>query len=225
MSRILAPLILLAALTGCATTQQMPLQAPAEKLDTAKSTFLMSVTLDNTCRDRFIPWLRTVQVVRGGVDSKEKPVLFKMDSTGVHYYDNKNQPPKFLVRLQLEPGTYTIRGVDSTARAFPINGTYFTPLHAPLTAGKAGVYYLGSVHANVRERKGDEFKAGPTTPLIDQGVACASTGTFDVSVTDAFDVDMALFNKAFAQLNGARVEKALVPAFDRAVAQKWWEQN
>lgn len=225
MSRVFAPLLLAAALAGCAATQQMPLQTPAEKLDASKSTFLMSITLDNTCRDRFVPWLRTVQVVSGPVDSKEKPLLFKMDSTGVHYYDDKNKPPKFLVRLQLDPGTYTLRGADSNVRAFPIVGTFFTPLHSPLKVGGAGVYYLGSVHANVRERKGDEFKAGPSIPLVDQGVACASTGTFDVNVTDAYDADMALFNKTFPQLGGVRVQKAIVPAFDRAVAQKWWEQN
>jgi hypothetical protein len=225
MLRITALLLTVSTLAGCVAMQPMPMQTASDKLDAGKSTYLMSITLDNTCRDRFVPNVRTVQVVPGGMDSKEKPLFFQMDSAGLHEYEDKNKRPRYLVRLQLDPGAYTIRGTDGMARGFPIIGTFFTPLHFQVKAGQPGVYYLGSVHANVRERKGEEFRAGPPIPLIDQGVACASTGTFDVNVTDDFEADMALFNKAFTQLNGIRVQKAVVPPFDRAAAQKWWEQN
>lgn len=75
----------------------------------------------------------------------------------------------------------------------------------------------------MRERQGNEFRAGPVIPLIDQGVAGASGGTFDIVVSDQWDTDQALFEKNFPALKGIEVRKSLVPAFDRAKAQKLWE--
>ena len=43
--------------------------------------------------------------------------------------------------------------------------------------------------ATVRERTGNEFKAGPSLPLIDQAIAGASGGIFDVDISDRWDTD------------------------------------
>jgi len=226
MLRITLSALLAVLLTGCAATLKMPLQSDTEKVGASgKTVYLMSVSLQNTCRDRFVPELTTVQVAREGADSKAAPMLFKMDSKGVHESEEKNVPPRYLVRLELDAGNYTIQGLPSAASGFPIRATFFAPLHSPLKVAQSGVFYLGAVNANVRPRKGEEFKAGPTIPLIDQAVACASSGTFDVEIKDSYETDMLLFTDAFPQLKGIRVDKSVLPPFDRAVAQKWWEQN
>ena len=226
MLRITLSLLLAALLSGCASTLKMPLQSDAEKVGAAgKAVYLMSVSLQNSCRDRFVPELKTVQVARDGANPKADPMSFKMDSKGVHEFEEKNLPPKYLVRLELDAGNYTIQGLPSVARGFPIRAGFFAPMHSPLNAVQGGVFYLGAVNANVRERKGEEFKAGPTIPLIDQAVACASSGTFDVEIKDSYETDIPLFADTFPQLKGIRVEKSILPPFDRAVAQKWWEQN
>ena len=76
-----------------------------------------------------------------------------------------------------------------------------------------------------RERWRPEFKAGPSIPLIDQAAAGASGGTFDVLVSDRWDVDEAIFRSTFAPLGNASVEKAILKPFDRALAQDWWEKH
>ena len=106
-----------------------------------------------------------------------------------------------------------------------IIGYFFTPMHSPLEAKERGIFYLGHINATVRERQGDEFKAGRTIPLIDQAIAGASTGTFDVAITDEFATDEALFRSKFPALEGVAIKKAILPTFDRAKAQKWWEAN
>ena len=111
------------------------------------------------------------------------------------------------------------------ASSFPIHGSFFAPLHTTITVGEPGVYYLGHVNATVRERKGEEFKAGPSIPLIDQAIAGASGGTFDIDITDGFDKDEALFRAKFPALAGVKITKAILPAFDRAKAQAWWQAN
>jgi len=77
----------------------------------------------------------------------------------------------------------------------------------------------------VRERQGNEFKAGASIPLIDQAVVGASGGTFDVEISDQFATDEALFRDKFVALKDIEIRKAILPPFDRAKAQKWWEDN
>jgi len=106
-----------------------------------------------------------------------------------------------------------------------VRGSFFTPLHTPLESKSPGVFYLGHVSAVVRERQGSEFRAGPAIPLIDQGVVGASGGTFDIAIVDGLASDEPQFRSRFPALNGATVQKAILPPFDRAKAQKWWEER
>jgi hypothetical protein len=118
-----------------------------------------------------------------------------------------------------------IRGLSSTSRSFPIFGVYFAPIHAALKSTGQGVFYLGHVEATIRERKEDEFKAGPTIPLLDQSLAGASGGTFDIEISDQWDKDGPQFLAKFPSLSAVTVQKDILPPFDRKKAQKWWEEN
>lgn len=98
-------------------------------------------------------------------------------------------------------------------------------MHSALESKEAGVFYLGYVSATVREHQGNEFKAGPVIPPIDQAIAGASGGTFDIEITDQFAVDEAVFRLKSLALAGAKIAKAILPSFDRNKAQLWWEAH
>ncbi|GHT85916.1 hypothetical protein AGMMS49960_04330 [Betaproteobacteria bacterium] len=148
-----------------------------------------------------------------------------MDDKAKNETDSEITGNNYLLRLELSPGRYEIIGLTSLARLFPINGFFFTPLHSPLEVKESGVYYLGHINATVRERQENEFKAGSSIPLIDQAIAGASTGTFDVEITDDFATDEAVFRSKFPALAAIPIQKTILPAFDRAKAQQWWEAH
>ena len=213
-------------LTGCASTIKMPMNDDGDKVSpSGNPVYLMSVTMGNVCRDRFQPSLDTVQVVREDGSIKQDIMRFAMDSKGTYEVEDDKRPPKYLVRLELGVGHYTIRGMSGSGRAFPINFTVYAPLHAPLNSDGPGVFYIGAINATIRERHGNEFRAGQVIPLIDQAVACASTGTFEIDISDKFDEDVELFRKTFPALATTNVQKTVLPPFDRSRAQKWWETH
>jgi len=228
MRKGLAWVLLAAAvfLSGCANVQKMPWETDtAQAAPSPKSIFLLTATIKNTHKERFQPELQNIQVIRDDGTPQQEVLPFKMDSRGAYRGEQGDQPARYLIRLELAPGNYTLRGLVASARAFPVIGFFFVPVHAPLKAGGAGITYLGAIDASVRERQGEEFRAGPMIPLIDQAVAGASTGSFDVLISDQYDSDLALFRKVFAGLGQQPVGKAVLPPFDRAKAQAWWQAN
>ena len=227
-SRLLAFFAVSAAilLSGCATRTPMAFENDADRLtEKSKPVFLMTATIKNTYKTSFQPKLLVVNVEKAGAKEAADRINFTMDDKAKQETDSAATGNTYLLRLELEPGKYEIKGMTSLARTFPIQAFFFAPLHAPLESKEAGVYYLGHVNATVRERQGTEFKAGPSIPLIDQAVAGASGGTFDVAITDEFATDEAVFRAKFPALAGVTIKKAILPAFDRAKAQAWWEAN
>lgn len=224
MRRVLSlfVLTLVTLLVGCASAPYMPLADEGSKLDASKPLFLMSVVVQNDYRGRWQPRILNVILEKDGEAGKPESLVFRMDSKGTITPETGNAT--YLVRFPGDAAPHTVRGFNSMASAFPIHGFYFVPLHASLAKSAGGVYYLGSIKAVVRERKDGEFRAGPPIPLIDQAIAGASTGTFDVDVTDAYDADVALFRKTFPELKGVDVKRAVLPKWDRAKAQLFWEK-
>lgn len=221
-----AAILLVAVLSGCATPTKMAFQDDAERLtEKSKPVFLMTATIKNSYRTSFQPRLLVVNVEKPDAKEAADRLNFTMDDKAKNETDSAITGNNYLLRLELNPGHYEIRGLTSLARSFPINGFFFTPLHSPLEVKESGVYYLGHINATVRERQDNEFKAGPSIPLIDQAVAGASTGTFDVEITDDFAADEAVFRSKFPALATASIQKAILPAFDRAKAQQWWDAH
>ena len=223
---VLAGLSLVFALTGCATRTEMAFQNDTDQLsEKSKPVYLMTATIKNMYRTSYQPKLLVVNVEKPEAKDAADRFNFVMDDKAKNETDSADLGNSYLLRLPLEPGRYEIRGLTSTSRSFPINGFFFTPLHAALEPKESGVFYLGHVSATVRERKGEEFKAGPSIPLIDQAVAGASGGTFDVEISDQFATDEAIFRAKFPALTGVKITKAILPSFDRDKAQKWWEAH
>ena len=82
---------------------------------------------------------------------------------------------------------------------------------------------MGRVTARLRPRKEGEFRAGLVIPLIDQSVTGMSTGTWDVTVEDMLQKDLALFRANYPALGNVSIDSEPLPPFDRAVVQRWWD--
>ena len=227
MSRFLSCAVLAGAvlLTGCATRTKMAFGDDGAQADPAKPVMLMTANFKNKYHPSFQPKLLVVHVERPGATEAKDRINFTMDDKARVETGNVDAGNTYLLRMELPPGKYQIVGMTSRSSVFPITGVYFAPLHVPLEVRDNGVFYIGHVNAVVRERQGNEFRAGPTLPLIDQAVIGASGGTFDVEIVDAQSADETLFRERFPALRNTVIRKAMLPPFDRAVAQKWWEEH
>jgi hypothetical protein len=217
-------LLLCAMLGGCATVTPMAYSEHARPVAPGDAVLLMTATIGNSYHHSFHPKVIVVNVERGAAEVKADRINFRPDDKGELPVDDAGAHT-YLLRMELPPGDYVIRGLTSMAIVFPVSGIYFTPLHEKVHVAGPGVFYLGHVNAVVRERKGEEFKAGPSIPLIDQALAGASGGTFDVEVSDRWQLDEGLFRAAFPQLGNVEIHQSVLPAFDRALAQEWWEKH
>jgi hypothetical protein len=222
----LGVLLFAVLLTGCATRTKMAFENDGDKITaSSKPVLLMTVTLKNSYKTSYQPKLLVVNVEKPDAKDSKDRLNFTMDDKARVESNKAEIGNSYFVRMELDPGSYKLLGLTSTASGFLINGYFFAPLHSDIVAKKSGVYYLGHVDATVRERKGEEFKAGSQVPLIDQAVVGASGGTFDIAISDAFATDEALFRSKFPALKGVTIVKDILPAFDRAKAQAWWEAH
>lgn len=218
--------IFVAMLCGCATPTPMAFEKENDKLsEQSPPVLLMTATIRNTYRTSFQPKVIVLHVEKPDAKDKADRLNFKMDDKSKMETGSPVEGNTYLMRLPLEKGTYHIKGMSSHAASFPINGFYFAPLHSSVQVSEPGVFYLGHVEATIRERQGSEFKAGPSVPLIDQAIAGASGGTFDIEISDRLAKDEAMFKTRFPALQNVDIKKAILPPFDRQAAQKWWEQN
>lgn len=227
-SFVLAAAVITTALvsTGCATRTKMAFETPAEKLaDITAPVYLMTATVKNAHKPGWQPEVLVLHVEKPEAKEAADRINFLMDDKAVVTPTVKTDGFTYLMRMPLPAGQYQLVAMSAMVRSFPIISTFFVPLHTAVQSGAPGVYYLGHVTATVRERKGDEFKAGPTVPLVDQVVTGAATGTFDITITDEWASDEALLRGKFAQLADVPVQKAILPPFDRAKAQKWWAEH
>lgn len=227
MRRLLRLFMAFAAtfLVGCASAPYMPLAEDKATLDPTKTLYLMSVVVKNEYRTRWQPRVLNVILVKENSTPKPDFVVLRMDGKGTVTPETDDASTTYLVRFTADGAPHAIRGLNTMASAFPIHSFHFVPLHASVPTSEPGVYYLGAIKARIRERKDNEFRAGPVIPLIDQAIAGASTGTFDIDITDASATDIPLFKKTFTALTDAEVRNAVLAPWDRAKAQLFWEQN
>ena len=222
-------IVLALFLSGCAspsTSMKMAFQNDTDRLtDASKPIFLMTVTIKNSYRTSFQPRLRVVNVEKLDAKDSSDEINFTMDEKAMNETDSFPEGNSYLIRMELPPGSYEIRGLTRMAHSFPIITDYFAPLHSPLVSRGSGVFYLGHVAATVRERQGSEFRAGPSDSIINSLAGGAFGGTFDIEISDKLSTDEKLFRAKFPALGGVEIKKAILPQFDRAKAQQLWETH
>lgn len=226
MKKLILLLALLGAsvLGGCATPTGMAFDKETKTLKAdSKAIVLLAVTMDNEFKPSFQPDARILYVETPNADKKADRLNFIMDREGTIEKDGKKI---FLFRGSLKPGQYVLQGVAGQVNKILVISNCLLPIRSDMTIDQPGIYYLGRVDGVVRERKDDkEFKAGPTIPLIDQAVAGFSTGTWEVNIHDDSAEDLALYREHFPVLQSADIKMHLLHPFDRARAQKWWEEH
>jgi len=193
----------------------------------AKSVFLLTVSLRNTFVPAYQPKLQAVKIVKLTGPETYKTFLFEADLASRSESNLASVGSSYLLRMEIEPGDYIIMGLNSYGQSMMINGEFFTPIGTRLrvSAATPGICYLGHVEAIVRERKGDEFRAGPYLPMQEQKLTGASGGTFDIAITDQWETDSVKFQNKFPALKTATVQKAVLPPFNPDRIQRWWAKN
>jgi hypothetical protein len=210
-------------LSACATPTKMAYESGEPVPDlTKKQVLLMTATIKNNYKPKWQPGVHFVSIERAEVKGAEDRLNFVLDQAAKSETAAGND---YLVRMELENGKYVLRSMTGFSRSFPIMGTFTAPLHFKIDSQDKGLLYIGHIDAFVRERVGEEFRAGLVIPLIDQAVTGFANGTWDITISDRYDADVAAFRKKFPALANIEVKKSILPAFDRKVAQEWWEKN
>jgi hypothetical protein len=189
--------------SGCATTRPMALskEQATFAVDPQQSLALSAVKVANVYKPGYQPHVKDIRVRSLG--EKSEDLAFTVVQPYRASADEANQFEEFLVSLALAPGTYELTGVRVAS------GSVLMP----------GIY-LGRIEAVRRERQGDEPRAGPVIPLIDQSVTGFSGGTFDVKLFDGYDHDLPLMRAEYPALRSMTVEKLLLPPPGSAKAAK-----
>ena len=212
-----ASLTLALFLSGCATEKGMAvLDTPASVTKTSKPIYLMTVTLRNTYVTAYQPKLVAVRVQKGNNPGNPQIILFNADPLAKSESNSPAIGSSYLLRMEIEPGAYTILGLDCVGQSMSINGEFFAPIETTIRPSTPGVYYLGHVEATVRERKNDEFRASGKIPVQEQRLVGAYGGTFDIDITNRWETDSEKFLTKFPALKGIAIHQAVLPPFNRA---------
>lgn len=195
--------------SGCATSRTMALSRETKAIEAKEGLALASVRITNTYKTGYQPLAKAL-LIKQVAEPGEK-FSFDLGTPWKASPDENDQFEEFLVSVSLPPGKYEVMHVYTAAHGLLVHGGGFVGIHAPvaLEAGKA--VYLGRLEAVRRERTGDEPRAGPVIPLIDQAVTGFSGGTFDEKLVDRYEEDVAAMRKQFPALKDVAVEKRLMP--------------
>lgn len=223
LSKFAATLLAVLTLAGCATVLKMAPTKSSAAVDTSQqSLVLITMSLTNKYHDRYQPEPIVVNIEKPNATQASDRLNFKFDNDGSI---DELGGRRYLVRLPLPPGKYVLRGVTGMARYFPFIGNFFTPLHFDIEVKPDRVEYLGHIDAIVVERKDDELRAGSLIPLIDQAATGYSGGTWNITVSDASEHDIAQFRSAFPALAKADIEPDILPPWDKQKATAWWQAH
>lgn len=193
----------MASLAGCASPMALDARktlVPGE----GKPIGIFTLKTENKVKPGYQPEVASLHIVS---DAK-KTTTFKPSRP---YRQGDRQPYEYLISVELDPGNYALQRVQGLAGdGFFIQGNFDFPVNSTFTLAPASVVYLGHVEMINRNRNEGEDRAGSLFPLIDQAVCGFSSGTFDITVSDQSEADIASFTAAYPALNGINIGKAVM---------------
>ena len=222
MKRMIFALVALTAiLVGCASPQQMAFDRKATAIDTStKSVVLLTIDVSRQDDSRWQPEAKILGLSRNGGKEAEDRLTYPLTNDDDRFQvGNSNL---VMVRMALEPGEYQLGQIWGMASAFPVHGYFSIPMTGSLKVAPKSVTYAGQIKAVMRPRKDGEFRAGPPTPILDQAISGMTRSTWDVEILDAYSKDIAFFEERFPAVKTVKVEKSLLPPFNREAVQKAW---
>jgi len=221
VSRTVLAVLATVLLAACATPMKMPVAKDTPAVDvSSKSLLLMTLRMSHDAKPSITPFPRVAHVEKPGATKQEDRLNFMFDADATSVGPDGED---YLVRVDLEPGQYSFHGFSGGGGMAIFPGYFALPILADIEVEPNTVVYLGRIEARTRERVGNEFRAGPVAPLLDQAVTGWSTSTWEVEVRDAYESDIARFRTHFPALAETEVRKQVLPAFDREKTQKWWD--
>lgn len=220
---LLASALILAACSPATTIKMQPSKDQPTVADPAsKVTLLLTAHIKNENNPGYQLKVVFLQAEKRDAKGGEEKILHVLEPENALVGDWDSNAD---LRLVMDTGPQTLRLIWATSGSLMMLSQFHLPLHMDVNFAQPGVYYGGHIETVVRPREGQEFKAGPTVPLLQQGVSGASGGSFDVKIEDNYDADVAALRKKFPALEKVEIKKALLPAWDRKKAQDWWEKQ
>jgi hypothetical protein len=214
---VTAAAVALALTSGCATHYKPVLTPKSTRLDLSKGpVVLFSMVVSNGYKPSCPPVPVRAEVLseRKGAVRVATHDLGKIP--GTLSSTSGRVRPIYPLAFQVSPGRSVLRGVTCmTVKPMLIMAECRVPLLLPMDLPPGKVVYAGRIEAVNRPRAGDELRAGPVVPLVDEAAAGYSGGAFDVRVVDASAEDLAFFKQEFPALRDHTIETMLWPAWVR----------
>jgi|GEM_PF-927379 len=211
--RFLLIFCLVLTMSGCAG-KKMALTKDQSDIDlTNKSIALLSVRISNQYKPSRQLELQSVIICPQSEPNCKNDLSSHPGKPYKPYKREKDYFNEYLLKYELESGTYNIDGLYTTYGIPTLtSGVGFAKLNLTTEIKPNSISYLGHLDIVLREKKNNaEISAGGATPFIDQYIAGFSSGTFDVVVEDKFDEDMESFISEYPALQKVKVEKSILP--------------
>ena len=204
-------------MSGCAGNKMALTKGKSDIDLTKKSIVLLSVRISNQYKPSRQLELLSVVICPQSEPNCKQDLPSNSGSPYKPYKREKDYFNEYLLRYELESGTYYIDGLYTTYRIPMLtSGIGFAKLNLKTEIKPNSISYLGHLDIILREKKSDaEISAGGAIPFIDQYIAGFSSGTFDVVVEDKFDEDMKSFISEYPALQKVKVEKSILPQWVR----------
>jgi len=182
----------------------------------------MSMEVSNQYKADYQPQIFLAYVETPDAKEKADRHNFKTDMDGTISSANGT---RYLLRMELDPGHYIIRGASCRYQSMFLMAQCMMPVHSDIQVKANSVTYIGRASGVMRERQDGEFRAGPVIPLVDQNVTGFAGSTFDVTISDESKEDLASCQGIFPALKSTNIEVKVLPPFNRDRAQLWWDSN
>ena len=170
-----------------------------------RSIAIFTLKTSNRLAPIYRPEVQTVELIPGGSRRGQK---FKVSRP---FRKAKKEFYEYLISIDLKPGSYTIGKIRGRAM-FPnievlalIYGEFRFPLNLHFDLEPKAIVYLGQITMTNRKRSSGEPRSGLIIPLVDQAVTGFSNGTFEVTVLDRYDADIADFIKVYPVLQNHEI--------------------
>jgi hypothetical protein len=197
-------LVLTGCLVGCSSTKPMALKGYKAGVASANPIGVFSLRTENAYKPGYQPEVLTVGVIPAGQTKTQTFEVGKPHSKG------KDQFYEYLISVELPPGDHVLGPVTGGSSSFLVSGRFDFPINARFALPGSGINYLGHVTMTNRKRQEDEKRSGSVFPLIDQAATGFAGGTFDITIKDSSEEDLAAFKKAYPAIQNVEIGKAIM---------------
>jgi hypothetical protein len=191
------------ATTGCVSP--MAINYKMQSLDTSKESIVLFTV---RAANRLVPGN---PLIVGNINVKAtvsgKKFGFRVDEPISCNSFNWPEPCDHLISLKLPPNKYMISQILGRGQSV---GTFFVDLKIDFDLEPNTIVYLGRIEMINRKRNKGEKRSGFILPILDQAMGGFAIGTIDISISDSYDEDVAIFRQYYPILKNYTVKKGII---------------